>query len=522
MVAQGFNTMKLAWVLCLLIISAGFDQAVAAEPAIFNYNSQFRNFEERSSASQIQQPQEFKELFQPSQIVPVQSLEVEPKNTDAVAIERIPAPNPIGGNEQTLEPPARVVPLTLEDALQWTLSCNPDLVAIRQNLNVSADAVQVARRFPTSLNPTVSVDMQPWIFERGPGQEIDQLATKVSVSWMQPIEFGHRTALRTSIACATYSQTRWTILQNELLSLVQTYRLHQGGIYRREKYRIAGELADFNQRLLQALKRQMEANRIPASDVVLAGVENQTTLQHRETARQEYILAETELCRQIGVPRLAGAIELIGGLQAPNYHPSPDENGLLRLALATRPEIRAAQAQTAGSHDALLLARAERIPIPSIGPVYEKDESNVSFYGVGISSPIPILNAGATTVRQRESEHHRDAVILQQTKQKVVVEVKTALIRCNEARRLLDQTNAITAPLQQQADRMNRLFEAGQADLVKLFQVRQRLIEAENTRLDAVWQMIQAYADLLAAVGATPLVAAIPEQSSDSAMIERH
>ncbi len=118
---------------------------------------------------------------------------------------------------------------------------------------------------------------------------------------------------------------------------------------------------------------------------------------------------------------------------------------------------------------------------------------------MALSSPIPILNAGATMVRQRESEHRRDVVSLEQTKQKVIVQVKTALIRCNEARRLLAQTNAITAPLQEQVARMDRLYEAGQADLVKLFQVRQRLIEAENTRLDAVWQMIQAYADLLAA-----------------------
>jgi outer membrane protein TolC len=68
---------------------------------------------------------------------------------------------------------------------------------------------------------------------------------------------------------------------------------------------------------------------------------------------------------------------------------------------------------------------------------------------------------------------------------------------------------------------MDRLYQAGQADLVKLFQVRQRLIEAENTRLDAGWQMIQAYADLLAALGATPLVAAVPDPSTEPIMTER-
>jgi outer membrane protein TolC len=188
--------------------------------------------------------------------------------------------------------------------------------------------------------------------------------------------------------------------------------------------------------------------------------------------------------------------------------------------LSSRPEIRAAQAQVAGSHDAVSLARADRIPIPSVGPVYEKDESNVSFYGVGLSSPIPILNTGTPLLRQRESEYPRDAISLDQTKQKVIVQVKTAVVRCNEARRLLDKTNAITWPLQEQAARMDRLYEAGQSDLVKLFQVRQRLIEAENTRLDAAWQMIQSYADLLTALGATPLVVAVPNPTYEPVTTE--
>ena len=213
------------------------------------------------------------------------------------------------------------------------------------------------------------------------------------------------------------------------------------------------------------------------------------------------------------MPHLVNSIELVGNLAAPGFNEPADENALVCNALKSRPEILAAQAQSAGSHNAVLLARADRIPIPSIGPVYEKNETNASFYGVALSSPIPVLNAGGTLVRQRESEHYRDVISLEQTKQKVVTQVKTAVLRCNEAQRLLDRTNAIYAPLQEQAARMDRLYNAGQADLVKLFQVRQRLIEAENTRLDAVSQMIQAYADLLAALGATPLVTAVPSSS---------
>ena len=43
--------------------------------------------------------------------------------------------------------------------------------------------------------------------------------------------------------------------------------------------------------------------------------------------------------------------------------------------MESHPEINAARAQVSASHSALCLARADRIPIPSVGPVYERDET---------------------------------------------------------------------------------------------------------------------------------------------------
>jgi outer membrane protein, heavy metal efflux system len=482
MTTAGFNAANILRAYLLAISAWGVFRAEAAEPVYIQYNPQIRQGEE--------------------------TLADLPNGSVGPPQEQIPPPSPLAGGATS----ESVAPVSLQTALEWTLSANPDLIALRQNLRVSSDAIAVARQFPTSLNPTVSLTIQPWVFERTPdqGQRVDQLATLFNVSWQQPIEFGHRTEYRTQIAHAAFSQTRWNILQAELLAMVQTYRLHQAAVYRYRKFRVAARLAEFNERLLEALKRQLQANQASAADVVLAEVENQSTRQRVETARQEYIAALAELCQQIGAPQYVRAVAVAGELQTPDLPRADIEDALVQSALQSRPEICAARAQASGSHAAISLARADRIPIPSIGPVYEHNESNATFYGVGVSSPIPALNTGAKLVRQRESEHHRDLVALEQLRKKVETQVKSALIRCQEARRFSEQTNALSAPLTEQAARMERLYEAGQSDLVKLFQVRQRLIDAENVRLDADWQAIQAYADLLAAVGATPLVAALP------------
>ena len=65
--------------------------------------------------------------------------------------------------------------LDLATALQWMLARNPDLVTLRRSLCVSSAAVAVAKQFPTSLNPTVTVNYEPWTFDRDTGQGAERL-----------------------------------------------------------------------------------------------------------------------------------------------------------------------------------------------------------------------------------------------------------------------------------------------------------------------------------------------------------
>ena len=228
-------------------------------------------------------------------------------------------------------------------ALQRTLSSNPELVAMRQNVRVSAEAWQVARQFPTSLNPTVALDIQPWVFGVTPTGGTERLLPLVSVNWSQPVELGHRTAYRTTIAHAEYQQTYWNVVQAELLALVQTYRTYQTATYRRDKLQIARELAELNTRLLDVLRRQWEANQAQTADMVLAEVENLSARQRVEAAQQDYVDALAGLRQQMGIVELADSAEPDGRLEAPQDASLGDEETLLQTAMAARPEIQAAR-----------------------------------------------------------------------------------------------------------------------------------------------------------------------------------
>ena len=162
------------------------------------------------------------------------------------------------------------------------------------------------------------------------------------LSLRQPIELGHQTTHRYHIAEAAFNQQQWLVVQAELTTLVQTYRFFQTAAYRREKYRLSDQLADFNERLSESLQKRMEANQVQAADVALARVESRATRQLVKAARQDYLTALTDLRNQIGIPEHAGAVEPLGEFTLPAYIPPIDEQVMIQEALQSRPDIHAA------------------------------------------------------------------------------------------------------------------------------------------------------------------------------------
>jgi cobalt-zinc-cadmium efflux system outer membrane protein len=70
-----------------------------------------------------------------------------------------------------------------------------------------------------------------------------------------------------------------------------------------------------------------------------------------------------------------------------------------------------------------------------------------------------------------------------------------------------------TTNLKASVARLEKLFEANQTDISRLFQARQRLIQLKNSRLHAIWQATQAQSDLMLAVGAPSVIGTLPAGS---------
>jgi cobalt-zinc-cadmium efflux system outer membrane protein len=104
-------------------------------------------------------------------------------------------------------------------------------------------------------------------------------------------------------------------------------------------------------------------------------------------------------------------------------------------------------------------------------------------------------------------------ITLQQAQQRTVAQVRAAVAKWNGAIELVNETAGLAQEVSEDVASINGLFEAGQTDLTKLMQARQRLIQLENNQLDAVWAATQAQADLLIALGARTLIETASNQA---------
>ncbi len=145
------------------------------------------------------------------------------------------------------------------------------------------------------------------------------------------------------------------------------------------------------------------------------------------------------------------------------------------------------------------------------------DEAAVQYVGFVLIAPIPIWNSGKPLVKQREAEHRRAVVAFEQAQLRVVAQVRAAVAKWNGARELVSESADLSTDLKKEIVVLDRLFEAGQTDLTKLMQARQRLIQLENSRLDAVWAATQAQADLLLALGIPSLINSMLERAEKDA-----
>ncbi|GAB4130723.1 hypothetical protein JCM17478_26910 [Thermopirellula anaerolimosa] len=403
-----------------------------------------------------------------------------------------------------------VAGLSLEQALRETLDGNPDLLVLRDDRRVSWAAWWAAQRLPAALNPTVSVQVSPWTFDPQTGEP---LKTILTLTWLQPVEINGAQQYRVAQARAEYGLAQWQFLAAQFHALTDTFRLYETAVYRRERYQLAEKLATFQRELVETTRRRVESGLTTSADLLLTETEAQAVEQSLRLSREEYSAATAALQNHLALPETAVPLEVRDPFLLPES--VPDEESLLPKILSCHPDILSVQAQVSAAQAAWRLSRAERIPPVNVGPIYEHNESGATFYGFAVESSVPLFNTGREIAYRREMEYRRELTRLEQQRRQIRVRLQVALERLRHAEAQCADARRARAAMEASISKMQALYQAGEANLLTLLDVRRRLLEAGYNELEIMWNLTQVYADFLEATGGAGLLEEAPDATSD-------
>jgi cobalt-zinc-cadmium efflux system outer membrane protein len=174
------------------------------------------------------------------------------------------------------------------------------------------------------------------------------------------------------------------------------------------------------------------------------------------------------------------------------------------MALEHRPDLFSRRAGVAEAEARVRLQVADRFGNPTVGAQYELDESGTRFIGPMISVPLPIFNRRQGDVQQLRAQQAQATIQLQHTEINIRRDVPAAVAQLAAARAWVATYQQQLLPdLRRSLADIERLFQQGQpgVDVLRVLDVRRKLLRAEDGYLDALLAYTQAVTQLAIAVG---------------------
>lgn len=410
------------------------------------------------------------------------------------------------------------VQLTIAEAMQTALEQSPQLIALRAQEAVASAAVDVAHAYPFAPSASTQIDPTP-IDANG-----DDLKTSSQFSVSQTFQLAGQRNLRTRAGTANLDQIRWQIQLGTAQTAAEARRRYYAAYYQAKKTDLYSLLADLNKQLQLLIQHRFEAGQSSAADIAMANMEAATTQQLASLEILKGRTALLDLKSYLQFPP-EQSLELVDVAPPTGSLPLPPEAvargsvddstaSLAKITMenvptlaSTRPDILAAQAAVAQATAAYELAQANLVPNVQVGPIYSRDESATQFWGLTATVPFGISHtaSGTSLVCQRRAELRQRQIELEQKLRQANQELKVAVLGYEFARDAMTQCDMrALQDLNSEVQRVERLFEAGQAELLRVYAARKAVFEFRLSCIDAHLLAAQALTDIQAAAAIVP------------------
>lgn len=367
---------------------------------------------------------------------------------------------------------------TLAAAMDTASRQHPELRVSEQRIEIARG--QLTEQSSYAYNPELSLEPQRRRLNGG------GTANDYYIGLSQGIELagkrGYREQSAQQALNAAYSENELT--QQQLVigaarAFVELFFSKQVFNLRSKQRLMLGQLS-------QGIHRQMETGEVNQLDLNLARAAFASALSAEMKAKNSFTLSQAQYQMAIGE---SGGEELVDPeLPQLLVDWKPPEHPF-DIALQSRPDFAALRSRLAQSGAERDLARAERLPDPTL-TVMAGREAGEHIVKVGLSFPIPLLNSHKGAYRSAMAQVSQAETGLEWSEKKLRLEVQAALYNHDSA------MQTVTSAYQTEAPRISpdsiklaqTAFNAGEINLEELVIHINQALEAQLTTIGIMKQ----------------------------------
>lgn len=384
--------------------------------------------------------------------------------------------------------------LSRQAAIDEALARNPGLLASKAQVEQARAQVVIATALP---EPTLAADVagQSNVLNPGSGN-----ASDLGVGVTFPF-FG-KTKLRGEVAKTALQAAEFTLTQLRQQVGSQTAQAYDAvlvALRHGDDLKEAKKLAlDFQEKT----KARFLGGTVPKVDVVKAQVDVSQAENDLIANDRTLITARASLNRLLG--RAGGApVETTDSLEVPAS--IAELEGLEKLALASRPELKSLEIQRQGARTATRLARQYWLPDINVTLTRNAMDGSPTTWTTGVGFGFPIFLRQHRQGEVAAAMHREEELAANATDAEVQVslDVRTAFASASTA---LRQAVFLRDELLPEAREVYRVaavsYELGGSSALELLDAKRTLLDAEKQYVDALGAANDAQAALELAVGA--------------------
>jgi cobalt-zinc-cadmium efflux system outer membrane protein len=376
---------------------------------------------------------------------------------------------------------------------------NPEIQAKRHALGLATGRVQQAE-LQFQKNPRVSIgaNYRSRRFRAPTGRS----TADASVSLLQEVEIAGQRGHRQQAAATHLAYTQRVIADAERLLQLAVMRAFYDLLAAQERIQAQQPILHTREALLRAGRERFEREDISILELDTLRLDTDQARVRLLTQKQEHVLAEKQFQLLLGTS--AGhSLVAVGDLlrtsaQSTQQEPLPSQEELTACALEHRPDYQAARLKVATQEAELRLARANRVPNISLGPMYKLDDED-QIVGGALTIPLPLFNRNTHKITAALAKVEIARHELQARTLAVQHEVAAAYAQLQLAlqHRAVYGENYLDT-LTQSNDFTRQAYETGEMSIFEFSVALERLAQARSRTLDAALSLLQARADFAA------------------------